>query len=83
MINTEANVAEILLLSKEPTSINRTHESLYRSYRVLSWVLSMLKRGIAPDVVAALAEGVMDAPHVDVEMIVTGSGQLEFTERPR
>lgn len=52
-------IAEILSF---PTVINKNHESLYRSYHILSYVLEMVKRGDSKETILETAQFMSEYP---------------------
>ena len=53
------NLNEILLL---PTSIDKVHESVYRSYHILDHILVMVERGDSAETIAEVAELLKSRP---------------------
>lgn len=53
-------------IAKIPTTVNKVHESVYRSYHILNKVADLLHKGTPAQVVLELIAEMQDMPHVDV-----------------
>lgn len=59
----------ILEIAAMPTSVDKVHESIYRSYHILVKARELLKAGTPPNVVASLIDEMMEAPRVDGKIV--------------
>lgn len=62
---------------KQPTSIGKNHESLYRSYHILEYVEHLLKENTPPSVILEIIAHLRTQPRA-VNMTVAPGGFIEF-----
>lgn len=56
----------LIEIQKMPTTIEKIHESVYRSYHILEYVLNMVERGDSKDSIFEVVEFLREYP-IDTE----------------
>lgn len=72
----------LLDLQKEPTMIEHTHESLYRSYHILLTVEELLRRNVPNDVILDLLDEIRKLPPRKVKGVQLENGNFEWQDLP-
>ena len=67
-VETKFNIMnEIYKILQKPTTIDKVHESMYRSYNIVDYILKMVERGDSKETIADVAE-LMNSTEKDIEL---------------